>query len=497
MKIERSAGVLAHVTCLPGGGGGGIGDLGPQAVRFLDWAVEGGFRLWQVLPLGPTGPGGSPYDSASSFAGNPWLVSSERLVQSGLLPASASVPMPAADHPRVEFEPVAAAKWRMLRASWEWFRRSDPAGVKQELSAFVEHPHQSCWLEDWVLYAALKERYGGAAWFDWDEEIRLRRPAALRRAARELAQRTAFHRYVQFLFFRQWSGLRRAAHRRGIRLFGDLPYYAAHDSADVWANRELFHVERDGRATKIGGVPPDYFSETGQLWGNPVYRWDRLAERGFAWWIDRLRANLSLVDLLRLDHFRGFAGYWEVDGEAETAIGGHWVDGPGRRLFDALRDALGDVDLVAEDLGVITPDVVELREELGLPGMYVMQFALGGDASDWPPDHRQHAVVYTGTHDNDTLCGWFAGLDPPLRQRVLDSLGAQPETVCPRVIEETYRSPARLAVIPLQDLLELGAEARLNRPGAVGGNWSWRVPARLLTLERAARYRALARTHGR
>ena len=495
MDDQRRAGVLAHPSSLPGSSG--IGDLGPWAVRFLDWAAEAGMRVWQVLPLGPTGPGGSPYDSRSAFAGNPWLLSAERLTQAGLLdPAPSDRAADAVGGP-VDYPAVARSKDRCTRLAWERFQASAPREFRREFEAFVEHPDRRGWLADWALYAALKRHHRDAAWYEWDEEIRRRDPGALRRAASEMADESAYQRFLQFLFHRQWTGLRSAAARRGISLCGDLPFYVAHDSADVWAHPELFQLDARGRARKVAGVPPDYFSATGQLWGNPVYDWQRLADERFGWWVDRVRANLAWVDLLRLDHFRGFAAYWEVDGTAETAEGGQWVPGPGRPLFDTLAATLGGLPLLAEDLGLITPDVIELRDQLNLPGMQVLQFLLTGDETDALDRIPEHCVVYTGTHDNDTTAGWFASLDEATRARVTSKLSCDDSQVVGQMIEQAYHSAAGLAVVPLQDLLGLGSEARMNVPGAAENNWRWRAPRSRMVLSLAERYRSLAGSTGR
>jgi 4-alpha-glucanotransferase len=454
-------------------------------------------RVWQVLPLGPTGPGGSPYDSRSAFAGNPWLLSPERLVQSGLLEATSAELAPEQFDLRVDYAQVSEHKARCTRLAWARFPSSAPMSVRREFEAFVEHPDRSGWLEDWVLFAALKRVHRDAAWYEWDDEIGRREPTALRRVAGSLAEECGYQRFLQFLFHRQWTGLHRAAARRGIVLCGDLPYYVAHDSVDVWSHPELFQLDDHGGARRVAGVPPDYYSETGQLWGNPVYDWERMAEQGFHWWIERVRANLQCVDMLRLDHFRGFASYWEVDGEARTAAGGRWVPGPGRHLFDALSGALGDLPLVAEDLGLITPDVVELRDELDLPGMLVLQFLLCEHEPDPLARIVDNCVVYTGTHDNDTTNGWFASLDEATRKRVTATLSCESEQVVQRMIERAYDSAAGLAVIPLQDLLELGSEARMNVPGAAENNWRWRVRRSRLELGLAQRYRSLGESTGR
>lgn len=495
MGDQRRAGVLVHPSSLPGPPG--FGDLGPSTVRFLDWAAEAGFRVWQFLPLGPTGPGGSPYDSPSAFAGNPWLLSSERLEQAGLLTTDTPVERAGTADGPVDYAAIARARDSLTRVAWQRFLASPAPELSREFEAYAEQPARRGWLEDWTLFAALKRHHRGAPWYEWDDEIRGRSPRALRIAAAELADEVAYQRFLQFLFHRQWQGIRRAAARRGISLCGDLPFYVAHDSADVWAHPELFLLDGDGRASKVAGVPPDYFSATGQLWGNPVYDWQRLADRGYDWWIDRVRANLEWVDLLRLDHFRGFAAYWEVDGGAETAEGGRWVPGPGRRLFDALGAALGGLPLLAEDLGLITPDVLELRDELGLPGMQVLQFLVTGEEDDPLAQVTPHCVVYTGTHDNNTTGGWFASLDQATRARVAKNLSCTEDQVVGRMIERAYSSPAELAVVPLQDVLELGSEARMNVPGAAENNWRWRAPRSGLDLHRAERYRRLAESTDR
>jgi len=490
MDDRRRAGVLAHPSSLPGPSG--IGDLGPSAVRFLDWAAEAGMRVWQVLPLGPTGPGGSPYDSRSAFAGNPWLLSAERLTHAGLLEqAQPDRAVDGVDGP-VDYPAIARSKDHCNRAAWARFQDSTSAPLRREFESFVEHPARRGWLEDWVLYAALKRHHRDAPWYEWDGELRRRDPKAIRRAAREMADESAYQRFLQFLFHRQWAGLRRAAARRGISLCGDLSFYVAHDSADVWTHPELFQLDPHGRARKVAGVPPDYFSATGQLWGNPVYDWQRMADRRFEWWVERVRANLAWVDLLRLDHFRGFAAYWEVDGAAETAEAGQWVPGPGRGLFDVLAAELGGLPLMAEDLGLITPDVIELRDELTLPGMQVLQFLLTGDDPEALGRIPENSVVYTGTHDNDTTAGWYESLDEATRERVKLTLSCDDSQVVGRMIEKAYGSSAALAVVPLQDLLGLGSEARMNVPGAAEENWGWRAPRSRMDLGLAERYRSLA-----
>ncbi|MCP3987085.1 MAG: 4-alpha-glucanotransferase, partial [bacterium] len=398
---RRRAGVLAHPTSLPGPFG--VGDVGPSALAFCDWVAAAGQTVWQILPVGPTGQGHSPYACLSAFAGNPLLISPEWLQRRSWLPREALARAPAFPVKRVDFGRAETWKRRLLQESWGHFKSCASRESKRELERFVEAPEQACWLGDWSMFAALKERFAGRAWFQWDPDLKCRQPGALRAAAAELADAIAYQRYLQFVFFRQWTDLRRHARSQGIELLGDVPIYVAHDSVDVWAHPELFQLDEDRNPIKVAGVPPDYFSETGQLWGNPLYRWDRMAEDGYAWWVDRLKATLRTADRVRLDHFRGFAAYWEVDAYATTAEHGQWVAGPGLNFFRELESALGGLPFVAEDLGVITDDVRELRRELELPGMRVLQFALGDDDNEHRPDnHTPDSVVYTGTHDNDT-----------------------------------------------------------------------------------------------
>ena len=461
-------------------------------LRFLDWVAESGQSVWQLLPLGPTGPDHSPYAPRSSFAGNPTLISPELLADEGWLAGDAPESPPSSAADAVDFERVGPWKRELLRRAWDGFSKSGGERARRDLEAFVEHPDQAGWLEDWTLYAALKERFAGSDWSSWDAGLRLREPAALGEASRRLRERTDYHRFLQFVFFRQWEALRVEARRRGIELVGDLPYYPAYDSADVWAHPELFRLDAEGLPLQVAGVPPDYFSEDGQRWGNPIFRWDRIAADGYAWWIDRLRANLRLVDRVRLDHFRAYAAYWEIGAAEPTAVNGRWVAGPGRAPFDAARRSLGRLPLLAEDLGLITDDVRDLRRELDLPGMRVLQFGFGDGESDHLPErHPPQAVAYTGTHDNDTLRGWFRGLDETRRNEVLRYLRTDERGMSWRAIEAVYDSPARLVVVPLQDLFELGSEARMNRPGRAEGNWRWRADESRFTLRLASRLRAL------
>lgn len=493
---RRESGILLHPTSLPGRMG--IGDLGPQARRFLDWLEAAGQSVWQVLPLGPTGFGNSPYNASSTFAGNPMLISPDRLVDASLLPPSALEKLPELPTDRVDFRRATASKNDLLRTSWEYFVAWAPEAVKDDLKAFCEAPEQRVWLDDWALFAALKAKFSGKPWQEWPRELAIRSAAALEEARRELDDEIAYHRYVQFLFCRQWYELKADANRRGIRIFGDLPFYVALDSADVWANPRLFSLDDDARPLYVAGVPPDYFSATGQLWGNPIFRWDRLEEEGYAWWIERLRHSLRLTDLLRIDHFRAFVDFWQVPVGEQTAINGRWVRGPGRPLFDALREALGDVSLVAEDLGMITEEVRELRQSLGVPGMKVLQFGFDTVDSEHLP-HRvtPDTVYYTGTHDNDTAVGWHSVMGTEQRQRVRTYLGHSASTIHQNMIRTVLVSVAGLAVIPMQDVLGLGSDERMNRPGEPHGNWEWRLQTSQLSDSHAAWMRELTELSGR
>jgi len=494
--ISRSAGLLLHPTSLPDPLG--IGSLGHETEAFLEWAAAGGQSVWQVLPLGPTGLGNAPYGCLSTFAGNPFLISPERLIDRGYLPFSAIEEAPRFPEDRVDYARVAAWKRTALRRSWENFRRHGSRQDVLDLEAFVNDDARREWLDDWVLFSALRRHFDGRAWVAWDRELAQREPTALVSARRALADELAYHRYLQFLFFAQWEGVKRAANKRGILVMGDLPIYVAYDSADVWANAHLFDLDPEGHPRHVAGVPPDYFSDTGQLWGNPLYRWDRMKEEAYAWWIARMRGALRLSDLVRLDHFRAFESYWEVPVQDRTAVNGRWVLGPGASLLEALRAALGELPLVAEDLGTITADVRTLREQFGLPGMKVLQFAFTDPASDHLPSrHEPNSVVYTGTHDNDTTRGWFASLGEGERALVLGHFASDGSEIEWNMIRAAYESEGRLVVVPVQDVFGLGSEARMNTPGRSEGNWTWRARKELFRPELADRLRRMAEETGR
>jgi 4-alpha-glucanotransferase len=490
----RCAGVLLHPTSLPGRFG--IGDLGDELVEFLDWTKSAGLRLWQVLPLNPPGFGNSPYGCLSSYAGNPLLISPQRLLEAGLLPKGALDGAPSFPGARVDFDRVHALKWRLLRDSFAHFGRR---GSAEQRASLAKLEADNAWLPEWGLYAALKERHGGEQWTSWPKPLALHEPAAIAAARVELANEIRFHTYVQWLFFTQWAAVREAAHARGIRIMGDVPIYVAGDSADVWANRRLFQLDDRGEPTVVAGVPPDYFSDSGQRWGNPLYRWDLLRESGYRWWVSRFRAALRFADVLRVDHFRGFAAYWEIPAGEPTAIHGRWMPGPGRALFDAARETLGDLPLVAEDLGHITPEVHELRRAIGVPGMRILQFAFAQPESPHlPHSYAPLTVVYTGTHDNDTARGWFTAAPDAERAAAATYLGAsEPRDVPWALIRAAFTSVAQTAVVPVQDVLGLGSEARMNRPGDGDGNWSWRLAPGALTPRHARDLRELAKVTGR
>lgn len=498
MQLPRASGILLHPSSLPGPWG--IGDLGPMAYRFVDFLAAAGQTLWQVLPLGPTGYGDSPYQCFSAFAGNPLLINIDDLIDHGLLTsAEARATLGKLPSDRVDFGALIPAKQALLRSSFERFRSGHGTRFHQAYTAFCAANAE--WLADYALFMAIKEAQGGGSWHDWQPELRDRQPAALECMRRELAGTIEYHQYVQFLFFRQWQALKEYANQRGVLIIGDAPIFVADDSADVWANRDLFFVDSSGMPTVVAGVPPDYFSATGQRWGNPLYRWDKMAETGYRWWVARMRQAFTLYDVLRLDHFRGFEAYWEVPASAPTAVDGRWVQGPGADLFKTLQAELGDLPIIAEDLGLITPEVEALRLAFDLPGMKVLQFAFGDDATNpyLPHNYTANYVVYTGTHDNDTSVGWFATLDANTRAAVLTYLGRDEQTVdiAWDLMRLGLMSVANYAITPLQDVLRLGSEARMNTPGRLGGNWAWRCAAAALSEELAHQLRSLTRAYGR
>jgi 4-alpha-glucanotransferase len=499
--------VLLHLTSLPGPHG--HGDLGPSALRFADFLAAGEQSWWQVLPVGPPGLGESPYASPSAFAGSPWLISLETLVEDGLLDrADLERPARRLREDRAAFGPARRFREPRLRKAFARFEQR-PGRRRAPLEAFRQGNRS--WLEDYALYCALDGAHGGAPWTAWDPELRSRRRGALERARRALAGEVRYHAFLQHQFDRQWSRLRRHCRDRGIGLMGDLPIFVAHHSADVWAHQELFRLDGSGRPTVVAGIPPDYFSRTGQLWGNPVYRWDVLRRRGYDWWLARLEAVFQRFDAVRLDHFVGFQRFWEVPASARTAIPGRWAPGPGADFFEAVFRRLGRVQLIAEDLGVLTPEVKALRDGFGLPGMRVLQFAFGNDPeaeSYRPHTYPAHTVAYTGTHDNDTTVGWFrdrgsrASTRSPAeiraeRRFALRYLGSDGREIHWDMIRLASMSPANTVIVPFQDLLGLGSEARLNSPGTPSGNWAWRLSRGALAPSLSRRLGELTVTYGR
>jgi len=484
MSLQRASGVLLHPTSLPSRHG--IGDLGKTAYDFLEFLHSSGQKYWQILPLGPTGYEHSPYImNFSTFAGNPLLISLEKLLEQGLLEPQDLAPlMPTATtlpH-QVEYDRVIAHKTPCLEKAAHRFFQKFPPGVHHDYERFC---YSQPWLEDFALFMALVEKNPALPWNQWEPGLARRNPATLAAAREQLADRIAYHKFTQFVFFDQWRHLRQYASDRGIRIIGDISIYVCYNSADVWANPELFQLDPETLASAyIAGVPPDYFSATGQLWGNPVYNWEKLQETGFAWWIERFRATLNYADLVRIDHFRGFEAYWRVPASETTAINGEWIKAPGEAFFEKLRESLGHLPVLAEDLGLITPEVEELRDRFDFPGMKILQFAFGdedGTNPYLPHNYPRNAVVYPGTHDNDTAMGWWQSLDEPARVRVSHYLGydrpEEVQTIHWDLIRVALASIADLAIIPLQDLLGLDSQGRMNDPSINEGNWRWRYPS--------------------
>ncbi|HEX2993562.1 MAG TPA: 4-alpha-glucanotransferase [Anaerolineales bacterium] len=493
--MKRSSGILLHITSLPNLYG--IGDLGPSARQWVDFLADTHCRLWQILPLNPTGYGDSPYQSFSAFAGNTNLISPDLLLQEGLIDPNDLADKPQFPESNVDYGAVIPWKSGLLRLAFEKFKKRQPREVDIELRAFQDK--ESWWLDDFSLFSTIKSAHGGEAWTEWQPGLRSHDQAALDAFRKEHRDEIELVIFEQFLFFKQWSALRSYTNSKGIKILGDIPLFVGMDSADAWGKQELFHFDEYGEPTVVAGAPPDYFSPTGQLWGNPLYRWDYHRQTGFKWWIDRIKANLRLYDVVRIDHFRGLAGYWEIPAESPTAEIGNWVRGPGKDLFESLLGELGTMPpLIAEDLGVITPDVVELQDTYSLPGMKIIQFAFSGaDNSFLPHLYTQNCVVYTGTFDNDTCLGWFKTTSEQERDFCLRYLNSSGRDIAQDMIRCAWSSIANWALSPLQDFLNLDSSARMNLPGRVGGYWSWRFDAKQLTSELKDRIRELNYTYGR
>jgi 4-alpha-glucanotransferase len=504
MKFERASGILLHPTSLPSPHG--IGDFGPGSYHWVDWLVDAGCKLWQILPLGPTGYGDSPYQSFSAFAGNPLLVSLELLLEEGLLQPDDLSDIPDFNAQRVDFGMLIPWKMGLLEHAFSVFLqivgKSNFNGLseineenlgmihserifslKSEFDSFCKD--NKSWLDDFSLFMAVKEAQGGGSWDAWPEPIRNRESNVIFDARKGLALSIARFSFYQFVFYRQWKALINYAHKKGLRIIGDIPIFVAHDSADVWSHPELFFLDSSLRPTVVAGVPPDYFSPTGQLWGNPLFRWEEHKSTGYQWWLNRLIAAFMRVDVLRIDHFRGFAEYWEIPAGKFTAEIGRWVPGPGADFFDAIRSSLGeDHPIIAEDLGFITPDVIALRDKYNFPGMKVLQFAFTGPQNAFlPHSYSRNCVVYTGTHDNDTACGWYKSANEKEKEFARRYLRVDGSDFAWDLIRTAWKSTAVFAIAPLQDILSLDTEARFNFPSRLGGNWEWRVLDSQLTTE--------------
>jgi 4-alpha-glucanotransferase len=483
---KRRAGILLHPTSLPGTGI--FGSLGSDAFRFVEFLSSSGISVWQTLPLGPTHDDNSPYQCLSAHAGNPLLISLEPLLKRGWLYSI--------DEYDGQEDPLRYQQ-RYLQFAYQGFQVHASDYEFETHSRFCED--QAWWLDDYALYQALRDDNNHSCWADWPQALRDREPQAMEEARDRLSDTIDLIKFEQYLFFQQWRELKQYANDHGIKMFGDMPIFVAYDSADVWAQRHYFALDESGRPEVVAGVPPDYFSETGQRWGNPHYHWDTMQNDGFRWWHDRLRTQLEHFDLIRIDHFRGFEAYWEIPASAETAIDGHWVKAPGEALFNSIREKLGSLPLVAEDLGIITPEVDGLRRQFGLPGMKILQFAFDGDPNNpyLPHNHEEDFLVYTGTHDNDTTLGWFVDSPQHIKDRVLDYLGMPQDYMPWPLIRCAFASVACLAMIPMQDVLGLGGKYRMNTPGTTEGNWQWRFDWQQVPVELSANLNHLVHLYGR
>jgi 4-alpha-glucanotransferase len=499
MDFPRAAGVLVHPTSFPNRYG--IGDLGGSAYHFINFLANGRQSLWQILPLGPTSYGDSPYQSFSAFAGNPLLISPDKLVDEGYLAHEAVSEVPAFPEDKVDYGWVIDYKNNLLRQAFDYFQQYGRDDQRGAFDAFCAE--QAYWLDDFALFMALKVHHmhqDGGVWNTWPYDIAHRKPEAIAWWSEYLAADVQFHKFLQFLFFKQWLELKNYANERGIQVVGDIPIFVAFDSADVWANPGLFFLNDDGSPSVVAGVPPDYFSETGQRWGNPLYRWYEMSQNNYAWWKARLNMCFTQVDIVRIDHFRGFDAYWEIPASEPTAVIGKWIKGPGQAFFEAMEASLGELPLIAEDLGFITPEVISLRDRFNFPGMKILQFAFGGERNSQflPHTFDKNCVVYTGTHDNDTVIGWFEDTSENERKHVLNYMNVPDAgNIAWDMNRLAFASVANSAVAMLQDLMNLGPEARMNFPGKPSGNWQWRYTPQMLTEEIAWRLRELTELYGR
>lgn len=495
--LPRTSGILLHPTSLPSPYG--IGDLGKEAYAFVDFLLDAGQHLWQMLPLTHTGYGDSPYQSFSAFAGQPLIISPDHLTELGLLQASDLLDCPFTDPEHIDYGLIIPWKMHLLELAHERFVTDDFPELMDDYHAFCDKNFD--WLDDYALFMACKKINGGVSWLEWSDWYRIPTPEFKLQLKEQLSKDVAFYQFIQFLFFKEWFALKSYANERGIRIIGDIPIFVSMDSADVWANQHLFQLDSKGYPTQVAGVPPDYFSETGQLWGNPLYDWDVHEQTGYAWWISRIRSQLELLDILRIDHFRGFEAYWSVPYGEKTAINGEWRKGPDTALFSAIQKALGEnLPIIAEDLGVITKEVETLRDTFCFPGMKVLQFAFEttGESDFLPHQFRSpNCVCYTGTHDNDTTLGWYQTLRKDCQKKVQHYMNIQNEEVSWAFIRTCLSSIASYAIFPLQDVLCLGKEGRMNIPGVPAGNWDWRYKKEDLTSEIAQKLRELSHLYGR
>lgn len=495
--FERSSGILFHPTSLPGKYG--IGTLGKEAYAFIDFLKKSRQKLWQIFPLGPTGYGDSPYQSFSSFAGNPYLIDFDLLIEAHLLSEEDLRDIFFGDNEEyIDYGAIYNQKYPLLRKAYENFKSSDNHEMRENLEHFKRE--NASWLNDYSLYISLKNHFNGLPWNEWAHDIKNREHGAMEHYKNELADDIEYHNFIQFLFFKQWGDVKRYANENGIKIIGDIPIFVAADSSDAWANPEIFLFDEERKPVKVAGVPPDYFSATGQLWGNPLYNWQKLKETNYSWWVERVRANLSTCDIIRIDHFRGFEAYWAVPYGDDTAINGQWEPGPGIDLFNAIKSQLGELPIIAEDLGLMTQGVIDLREATGFPGMKILGFAFdSGEENDYlPHTYTKNCVVYTGTHDNDTLIGWFQKAKEEDRQFARDYLNSRSDDeIHWDAIRGAWSSVASMAISPVQDFLGLGSEARINTPGVAAGNWQWRLRHEVLTDELAERIAKLTRVYSR
>ena len=495
--FERSSGILFHPTSLPGKYG--IGTLGKEAYAFIDFLKKSRQKLWQIFPLGPTGYGDSPYQSFSSFAGNPYLIDFDLLIEAHLLSEEDLRDVFFGDNEEyIDYGAIYNQKYPLLRRAYENFKSSDNHEMRENLEHFKRE--NASWLNDYSLYISLKNHFNGLPWNEWAHDIKNREHGAMEHYRNELADDIEYHNFIQFLFFKQWGDVKRYANENGIKIIGDIPIFVAADSSDAWANPEIFLFDEERKPVKVAGVPPDYFSATGQLWGNPLYNWQKLKETNYSWWVERVRANLSTCDIIRIDHFRGFEAYWAVPYGDDTAINGQWEPGPGIDLFNAIKSQLGELPIIAEDLGLMTQGVIDLREATGFPGMKILGFAFdSGEENDYlPHTYTKNCVVYTGTHDNDTLIGWFQKAKEEDRQFARDYLNSRSDDkIHWDAIRGAWSSVANMAISPVQDFLGLGSEARINTPGIAAGNWQWRLKHGVLTDELADRIAKLTKVYSR